>query len=1038
MPRSRSLRRPIRTAVLTVAAWCASVGPAAGQETPRFHRAMDVERVLPQSSAYDILEDRAGFLWFATREGLARWDGYQVRTWKHDPFDEASLPGNVIRRVVQDSAGDIWVHARNYLDLSIGVARLHAPAYDRVTRYGLKYGWPAVTPEGALLIVDTDSVYAFDHVRGTLRSLIPRLSPTPTMAAATTRDGVLWIGTGLGHLEACDLSAGCRAVPWVGVPDGITYERPNVFGTLLEDLDGTVWVGGSTTLARLTPERDGVEPIAGWSEDVGGYVSDLTRDREGALWILGENGVVLADPFRRVYEPYRLETLGEDTRNTAPTRILGDRAGTVWVATVYGLYRHEPRVATFGHLEYDPRDPASPSSGLVVSLLEDRSGALWVGTIDGGLNRLDPVHRRAARFRYDPRDGRTIPSDIVWALTGDASGRVWAGTDGGLAGYDPDTRSFTRHFIDPSGAEVTPIVRNSVPELVAAGDGALWGTCLDHCDDALIRFDPEAMTSEIVPFDGLGYPGYLGAIDEERLFVGSDRGLFTVDLATRTLKRFDELLPDAPDGAVIDGALSYHVGRAGDYWIGANTGLYRFGPDGARHGRYTDADGLPSSTVYGILEDEGGRLWLSTNRGLASLDPRAPVGQQIRVYDHTTGLRNTEFNRNAFARGADGTFYFGGDRGITYFDPEAVRGNPYRPPIAFTALHRSTSEGTRTQLDVGGADVRIAPDDYTFTFEFAALSYRNPHQNRYRVMLEGFDPDWRDLGVQNEATYTSVPPGRYTFRVRASNDDGLWNEEGISVPVVVEPWLWQTTWFRISTALVVIGLIGLAAWYAAQVRYRGELAALRASQALERERTRISRDMHDEVGANLTEIAILSEIAQRSSNGSDATLLEKIANKSRATVDSIGQIIWAINPAYDQGDRFAARLREYAAEQLESMGLDGELRFPGPGSLPSLTAESRRSAFLILKEALTNVSKHADAGRIDVALEIERSHLRLTVRDDGDGFESGEIRTGEGLRNMRARAEDIGGRLSVRSGPGEGTEIRLDAPIASPTTIGPS
>jgi signal transduction histidine kinase len=368
-----------------------------------------------------------------------------------------------------------------------------------------------------------------------------------------------------------------------------------------------------------------------------------------------------------------------------------------------------------------------------------------------------------------------------------------------------------------------------------------------------------------------------------------------------------------------------------------------------------------------------------------------------------------------------------------------------------TALHRSTRAGTETVRYLGPEPIEVAPDETTLTFEFAALSFTNPHHNQYAVMMEGFDMDWMALGTSRRSTYTNLPPGRYSFRVKASNEDGLWNEAGTAIPIIVYPRFYQTWWFRLLVVGAALGAVALAGWSVSRRQYRRELARLKARQALDTERARISRDMHDEVGASLTEIAILSEIAQRElySHGDGAPpddapsveRLSRIADTSRAMLDAIAEIIWAINPQHDRLDRLdrlSAYLREHAARVLEDAGMEARLSFPARAPTLPVTAEFRRNVFLVLKEALHNVIRHAGAHAVAVHLTLDAEGLALVIEDDGCGLPDDNKspadrpsgRGGNGLGNMAHRAEEIGGTLDVGAAPGGGTRLALRAPLS--------
>lgn len=1022
-PRAAALVAVGALAFVPVAAGAQAGGP--GGAAPAFVQATALEAVLPQSSVYDVLEDREGFLWFATREGVARWDGREVRTWRHDPFDDGSVPGNVVWTLDQDARGDVWITTYDYLQVPVGLARLRAPTFTAVDRFGLPGAAVALTAEGEPVAVTADSLWRFDGDTETFRPWKPRAPRPdgrplrgPPPHTLTTPDGWLWIADGSG-LERCPLS-GAAAEP-CQVPGGL---GAGLDGPLLLAHDGAVWVGGADGVVRFdgasSPENGPTETLA-----LGAPPADLAQDTTGVIWVLSEAGVDRIDGLR-VVDRSPLPVVG--TRTTlAPVTVHVDGAQNVWVGTVWGVFVHERGRKAFHHLEHDPDDADSPGSGLVAALAEEPGGAIWMGTIGGGLNRWDRRSGRVDRYRHDPTDPSSLVDDVVWDLAFDDSGTLWIATSRGLARHRPGSgrfEAFPRAAADVARGD--PEI-NSIPDLQFDPTGRLWTTCSRGCPDTLWSFDPATGRFDGLEAAPLRRAGYLGMDPRGTLWIGTADGIDRIDPVSG---RHDPV----PGSGGLDGVLAFHFSSGGEVWVGANSGLYRLGEDGTPIDRLTTADGLPSNAVYGILEDDRRRMWLSTNRGLALVDLDEPVGRRVRTYDGTTGLRNVEFNRNAYLEAADGTLFFGGDRGLTWFDPAEIRDNPYTPPVVVTALERATDEGS-TRVPLGpDPTIRLRPADETFTLEFAALSYVNPHRNRYRTLLEGFDEGWRDVGTAARATYTNVPPGRYTFRVQGANEDGLWSPVEGRADVVVEPWPWETLWFRLVAVVLLAAAVAAVAVFRSRSRYRAELARIRADRALERERARLSRDMHDEVGASLTEIAILSDVAL-SHAGADAPVterLKRIGGTSRGALDAIGGIIWAIDPAND-GQRVGAYLREYAADVLEGAGLRAHLDFPPSHEVPDVSAEARRTLLLVLKEALANVIRHAEAAAVSVRFAVHEGFLALTVSDDGRGLPTtgapGPDAGHDGLRNMRHRAEAAGGTLTIARGEGGGTVLALRIPV---------
>ncbi len=1020
----------------------AEMGPSA----IRFERAVEVEANLPQSSVYEMLEDRRGFLWFATREGLGRWDGYTMRIWRRDPFDPASLPGNVVRELVEDGAGNLWANTQQTDRTSTGIARLVGPSHETVRRYGHADARLLLGPEATVWLVDTDSLFCYDAERDRFVALRTRISDAfvAMQGGMSTADGTLWISTrdgleayppgqdgtpatGRAFLVGPDVSWGTLADP--------AYSP---FSTLAEDEDGTLWIGGAR-LARLDSSRRRMETLPTPTPDTFGSgagltISEIIPGGEN-LWLGTLDGVYRYNIADGAFERHSLRLAGDIATQNWVTALHRDRTGALWAGTVWGLHRALPLAAPFQLLAHDPDDSNSLGSGIVMAIQEDVHGALWVGTLGGGLNRIDP-DGRVTRYRHDAANSATVSHDWIWSLASDGK-TLWVGTGSGLDAIRLDQPNPVErlHF----GLDATAGWGPSANGLHLDAEGTLWFGHLGGLNRLLTngallrtRTPGRAGITAIRTIPG-------GA------WVATTDGLLRYDAAEDAFHSYRHD-PNDPASLSDDAIITLHLDRTGALWVGTQSGLNRTASDAASFTHFTSANGLPSDVVYSILEDDGGDLWVSTNRGLARLSLAAPE-RGFRAFTFTDGVGNVEFNTNAAFRAADGMLYFGGDRGVTVFHPSALRANPYRAPIVLTALHRSTREGTETTRFVEGP-IEISPDQYTFSLEFAALNFSNAAQLRYAVQMDGWDKDWVQLGTQRQATYTNLPPGHYTFRVRASNEDGLWNEEGIAVPIIVRPRLWQTWWFRAFLVLAAVAFVAFVVWTISRRRYERKLARLEAHRALDAERSRISRDMHDEVGASLSEIAILSELARRELDRPAAAddRLERIAEGSRAMLDSLGQIVWAINPKNDRLPALAGYLREHAARYLDAAELPATLNFPAFVANASVTAEVRRNVFLILKEALHNIVKHASANHVTVTLSVKDVRLTLVVEDDGLGFaqaggDGAPLRTadgfhgGNGLGNMHRRAREISGVLVVDTMLNRGTTLQLTAPLSAPPAV---
>jgi signal transduction histidine kinase len=485
--------------------------------------------------------------------------------------------------------------------------------------------------------------------------------------------------------------------------------------------------------------------------------------------------------------------------------------------------------------------------------------------------------------------------------------------------------------------------------------------------------------------------------------------------------------PDRDDPRKLQGGSigAIHEDRTGTLWLAAGLGLYRFDRKNEVFKRYTESDGLPNNDLMGILEDAGGRLWISSKKGISRFDPQAGT---FKNYDVSDGVGGNDFTRSCYQRGRNGEMFFCGNEGITTFVPEDIDDNPYVPQVvltSFTVFNRPVPIGVDSGLEraIPYAESLTLPyESNVFSLEFAALSYANSHKNRYRYRLEGFDPGWNEVDSKHRmATYTNLNPGRYVFRVRGSNSDGIWNEEGVSLPIVITPPWWRTNTFRAGAVCLLLALL----WATYQYRIRQVQHAFEATlDARVGERTRIARELHDTLLQGFHGLLLRLQTA--------SYLLSERPADGKATLDSaIQQAAKAITEGRNavQGLRASTVERNDLAMAIRTLG--DELATDPKSSTPFFTVEVegeprdlrpivRDEIYKIAAEALRNAFRHAQAGRVEVDIRYGNDEFRLRVRDDGKGIDKAVLTAHGveghyGLRGMPERAALIGGRLAVWS-----------------------
>ena len=971
---------------------------AADAQAPETWTRLSVADGLAHNSVYAIHRDRAGFLWFGTVDGLDRYDGYAFVHHRYDPDDPASLPHNLVRTIHEDDDGALWVGTQGGVarlgPRGGGFERLFVPPNETGDRSVFDF---ARDGRGTLWAAGAAGLLRLDARRGRFVTAYARSGPA---AALGLRGDTLWV---LHTGEAVEAGTLVRVDVRRRRVSGRWRVAPSVRWTYALDLDadGRVWLSGAGPLvfeggvARALD--DGGAP---------GAVRALAVSPDGDV-LVGLGGAGLARCAGGACRTTLVDRDRPDWLHNYVRAIHRDRSGALWVGTYGGVYRSDPARKPFWTLRHRPNDPASLGSPAVSALAETPDGALWAASFDGALDRLDPATGRAERFGAG--GARSIGVGGVWTLFVDVRGRLWAGGTDGLAAVDWRTGRATRH--PTVGAAFGGSALTSIAEDAA---GQLWVGSFG----GLVCYDPETRTLTRFPVTGDGRgpsQPVVNAIrrDGDALWIGSPSGgLDRLDPATG---RFEALGLRNAAGERPSGEATYDVlpDDRGGAWVGTVEGLIHRRADGTIR-QLTTADGLPGTVVYSVQPDGRGRLWLGTNRGLARLDP---VSGTVTTYDLADGIGTMEFNRGARLRTRDGRLVFGGATGVVGFDPDAIRPDRRPPGGVLVGIEASSRTGVRRRDGRGLEGVVLSPRERTATFTLAALAFEDPDQSRYAYRLDGLDEGWVDAGTERRARYTGLPPGEYVFRARAANHDGTWSEAALAVPVRVEPWVWETTWFRALAIALAVGLVALA--------YRARVARL---LAVERLRLRIAGDLHDDLSSDLSGIALATDLLGRRPGleAADRQRLADVHRTATSMVDALRDIVWTVDPAHDSVEAFARRVRLVADRLLDGRPHAVEVDLPDAGALPM---PLRRELLLILKEALHNAHRHAEADRVDVRLRRGGAGLVLAVEDDGVGFDPEAVAGGHGLRSLRTRAERIGGTLSVDSAPGRGTRVRLAVPL---------
>lgn len=784
---------------------------------------LNVEDGLSQSNVRAILQDSRGFVWFGTDDGLNKFDGYTFTIYKNDPENPQSLSDNAVYAIFEDAQGVVWLGTGRglnrfdrqrevffpYTNDPSNARSLRGSTVSAITEDARGSLWVA-TLDGGLNLLDREAG-TFTHYQH-FPNLSDSLASNMVTALAADPNGGLWVGTDRG-LDYFDPDTQ-RFFHYRSTPGGAGSLSSNRVLALYIDHMSTLWVGtedgGLNRFNRLQRTFDAYSNQQASSARLhSAQVNAIFEDSQNRLWVGTSQGVFLKEGAPVVFTGYHHDP--NDRYSLSSEMVLSiaeDESGVIWIGTAGGgISKHVQSNERFALYQHRPGVAGSLNNDVITAVFEDSQSVVWVGTMDGGLNQLDLASGRAASYEHNPSDSSSLGNNDVRAIYEDQEGTLWVGTyGGGLNRFDRAARRFTRFVYNPS--DPRSLNDDRVMSIYEDRRGNLWvGTRSGGLNLMTNRQNGHFLHFKQDPQDPNSLAGdYVPVISEDsrgRLWVGTFSGLSVLDLDTKQFTTYQND-PDNPASLSNNRVLSLYEDSDGVMWVGTLMGgLNRFDYETGTFSHYTEKQGLPNDAVNGILGDAEGNLWLSTNLGLSRFNPR---DETFHNYDVRDGLQSNEFLAgSSFQRRLD-RLYFGGVQGLNVFNPADVIDNPATPPVVITAF-KKFNQVERIDLQ-DGEEIILTYQDNFISFEFSALDFSTPEKNQYAYMLEGFNREWVYSGNQRNASYTNLKGGEYTFRVIGTNKDGVWNETGTAVRIVVVPPIWERWWFIGS---LVVGLVGTVA-----------------------------------------------------------------------------------------------------------------------------------------------------------------------------------------------------------------------------------
>lgn len=886
-----------------------SVGVGAGYM--RFDH-LNIQEGLSDNNVLAILQDSSGFLWFGTREGLNKFDGYDFISFKADFKDPDSLSDSHITALAETADGSLWIGTHD------AGLNLYNPAGDNFLHYTPNADDPTALqdPQINVLLVDSQDTLWIGTQSGLSRYVsdeagfvnfqhdpddMQSLSNDRVLSLFEDGKGRLWVGTENG-LNLLDREKGTVTRFLTGISSGVSH-----VSSLSSDGEGNLWFGSLGGLIHFDTENGTYQVFRHQPNDPGSLSSNritcLLRDQSGGLWVGYEDqGIDLITGFSsEELEMVSFEHQAHNPQslsNNAIHTIFQDQGGLLWFGT-QGTGVDKANLATrdFGTYQHAPGNPNSPAGENITALAVDAARqSLWIGTAGYGLDRMNLVTGEFVHFQHDPEDPHSLDHDFVSLLHIGPQGTLYVETqEGVLEYYDSTVESFLPAFPNLTGihkgVDTTAIAHDE--------DGTLWLSLssgylirVDPAGEATIRYDlesnaPESLQNVKIVDIHVDSPGVLW-------LATADRGLVQLDLQEGEVSVL--AVEDDQNGPSHRHLTNIHQSRDGVLWLGTEGGgLNRFDPSSGEFFYYTTQEGLPSNRVFGIVEDSQGYLWLSTGNGLVRFDP---VTETIQTFNASDGLQGDSFNPNAFAVDYQGVLFFGGVNGFNAFNPSLIRQNNHVPPMVITEVSLFNKVLAR---DITGcsASLSLAYDQNFLSFDFSALDFTAPENNAYAYMMEGLDTGFIQAGGKRSADYPNLPSGKYTFRLIGANNDGVWNTAETCLLIEIQKPFWATWWFILLVGLLLAG--GVVFGYQWRVRYiektRQNLAVEVFERTMEIERRR-------QMASGLSEVIRLLNTNQPLEKSLDFIVQQSVGltSASKAAIfERDGDLIY-IRACYPEGE----------------------------------------------------------------------------------------------------------------------------------------
>ncbi|HUM45425.1 MAG TPA: two-component regulator propeller domain-containing protein [Chitinophagales bacterium] len=1011
-----------------------------------------------------IEQDNQGFLWFGTYQGLIRFDGVGYKRYLPEVKNIHSVSDMQVRVLYKDSKGDLWVGTRNGLNRYNALRNnFERFLFDPANANSLPSNEVlsiAEDPEGNLWIgtmngglskmtaqqIDGTNSYRFTNFKYDANDATS-LSSNIIFSICFDGNGIGLVGTDKGLNVLFNPVKENEKISFYQLKHDPLNEKSiadDEVYKLFCDRENNVWLISQFGMIDLLRE----EEITNKNFSFVHFFPAIRKATGGAIksasmfYIDGRRNCWLSTFENGLYRfnltaDLRINNLVNYFHEPSNSRSITDNAvftvfecndQSIWVGTASGVSQWVPLQEKFAVFKM----PASGfQKGNISGITEDADNNLWMGTSDS--DTLYAIIDKDKNIRKLQLNDKNHPPDrkiYITTLLISNSGDIYAGTSFGvfileaaerkklisLPGYQP----VLKHLLNTPNNSF--LVSNTIICMAEDADGKIWiGT-----GKGISRYDPESGICGKIFWNKASdemNPAYivrhLKATKSGIVWVATDEGLVSINARNNVPAFYQK------QNRLTSSRISF-IHESNDHqllWLGTQQGLVSFDPKTELFQSFPSAGN--NISIMAILEDGEKNLWISSQEGICKFNP---ANGDCKKFTAQNGLNSNHFTETTCYKAKDGRFFFGSEKGFQSFYPDSIAINTAIPPVTITdfkLFNQSILSGDNEQLRndfLSANKMRLNYDQNFFSIDFAALSYENARENIYAYQLEGIDKDWVLAGNNRTATYTNIAPDHYVFRVKGANNYGVWNNTGAVLDITITPPWWKTWWFYMLCFLAIVS--ALYALYKYRINQIKKVFSIRS---------KIARDLHDDIGSTLSSISLMSQMAREGNThpNKEEELFETISTASREAMELMSVIVWSVNPNNDKLSNILIRMREYASDILEACNIEVTIVLDDEVKDLIIPMEKRKDFYLVFKEAVNNMAKYSNAANAVIHLSREHGKMIMTIKDDGKGFEVEKLRSGNGLVNMQDRAKSIGGTLQIFSAVGKGTTIRLEMPVVT-------